>query len=82
MNVKYTLTLPGAKAPEYATAGAAAADLFAVTPVRLPLPEKAQNFESYPCALCGEPVAAPWIRFQEGQMRCLDCAVPYRRLDL
>ena len=51
-------------------------------PERLPQPEKAQNFESYPCALCGEPVAAPWIRFQEGQMRCLDCAAPYRRLDL
>lgn len=59
-----------------------AADLFAVTPVRLPLPEKAQNFESYPCAVCGELVAAPWIRLQDGQMRCLDCAVPYRRLDL
>ena len=59
-----------------------AADLFAVTPVRLPLPEKAQNFESYPCAICGELVAAPWIRFQDGQMRCLDCAAPYRRLDL
>ena len=38
MEVRYTLTLPGAKAPAYATAGAAAADLFAVldTPLTLP----------------------------------------------
>ena len=38
MNVKYTLTLPGAKAPEYATAGAAAADLFAVLDAPLTVP--------------------------------------------
>lgn len=38
MELKYTLTLPGAKAPAYATAGAAAADLFAVLDSPLTIP--------------------------------------------
>ena len=38
MELKYTLTLPGAKAPSYATAGAAAADLFAVLDSPLTIP--------------------------------------------
>lgn len=54
-------------------------DMFDVKEPRIALPEKAAIFDSYPCACCGENTAANWIRIQNGEMLCIDCAQEYDR---
>ena len=48
-------------------------DLFTVGETRIPLPEKARLFDSYPCDCCGEITGANWIRLSGGKKLCLDC---------
>ena len=54
-------------------------DLFDVKPATLPLPERAQLFESYVCECCGETVGSNWIRLRNGKKLCLDCCPSYDR---
>ena len=54
-------------------------DLFDVKETRIPLPEKAQIFDSYDCECCGERTGANWIRLQNGKKLCVDCAQAYDR---
>lgn len=57
----------------------APSDLFDVKETKIPLPEKAQIFDSYVCESCGESAGARWIRIQNGKKLCLDCASHYDR---
>ncbi len=48
-------------------------DMFDVKEATLPLPEKAQLFDSFVCHSCGESTGARWIRYAEGKPLCIDC---------
>ena len=48
-------------------------EIFTVKETTLPLPEKAQLFESYACDCCGERTGAKWIRAAGDKKLCLDC---------
>ncbi len=48
-------------------------EMFEVKQTVLPCPEKANLYESFRCAKCGETVGSPWIRFTDGVPVCLDC---------
>ena len=48
-------------------------DIFEVKKAALPLPEKAQLFDSYVCDCCGELTGAKWMRTVDGRKLCLDC---------
>ncbi len=48
--------------------------LFAVMPVRLPLPEKARLYGSFLCDACGEKTGAKWLCTRDGKKLCPDCA--------
>ena len=50
------------------------AEMFEVKETTLPLPEKAQLFESYTCDCCGETTGAKWIRKIGDKNLCLDCS--------
>ena len=54
-------------------------DLFAVTPVKAPVPEKARIFKTLTCEICGEGVAEHMARLQDGKVVCPDCFRPYDR---
>lgn len=47
--------------------------MFEVKETTLPLPEKAQLFESHICACCGESTGSKWLREKDGNLYCLDC---------
>lgn len=49
-------------------------DMFLVKPATLPLPEKAQLFESFVCDSCGETTGSKWLVSVGGQKLCKDCA--------
>lgn len=48
-------------------------EMFEVKPATLPLPEKAQLFDSYICDCCGEVTGSKWISTVGDKMLCLDC---------
>ena len=48
-------------------------EMFEVKEATLPLPEKAQLFESFTCDCCGENTGAKWLRTLGDQKLCLDC---------
>lgn len=54
-------------------------ELFTVTPVKAPMPEKARIFKTLACEVCGEGVAEHMARLQDGKIVCLDCFRPYDR---
>ena len=51
----------------------APAEMFEVKETTVPLPEKAQLFESLICDGCGEKTGAKWIRTVGDKNLCLDC---------
>lgn len=57
-------------------------ELFSIKEVTVPLPPEAKLFGSHACAHCGECTAEAFLRIQDGQFLCLDCAEDYRRLNL
>lgn len=48
-------------------------EMFDVKETTIPLPEKAQLFESYVCDCCGEKTGAKWIRQRGDKKLCIDC---------
>ena len=54
-------------------------DMFDVKETKLPLPQRAQVFESYVCEGCGEVTGAKWIRMENGKKLCVDCCQHYDR---
>jgi len=60
----------------------APADLFDVKEAKITLPEQARIFKSRICTCCGEKTGENWIRLQEGQPLCLDCATAYDRFNV
>ena len=48
-------------------------EMFLVKEATLPLPEKAQLFDSFVCACCGETTGSKWLRKIDGKSYCLDC---------
>ena len=48
-------------------------EMFLVKEATLPLPEKAQLFDSFVCACCGETTGSKWLRQIDGKSYCLDC---------
>ena len=48
-------------------------EMFEVKETTLPIPEKAQLFESFICDCCGEKTGAKWIQTVGDQKLCLDC---------
>ena len=54
-------------------------EMFDVQETRIPLPEEAKLFDSYPCECCGEKTGANWIRIRNGKKVCLDCYEAYDR---
>ncbi|MBQ2752022.1 MAG: formylmethanofuran dehydrogenase [Oscillospiraceae bacterium] len=56
--------------------------MFDVKQATIPLPERAQLFDSYACECCGETVGANWIRIQGGKKLCLDCINKYDRFNV
>ncbi len=48
-------------------------ELFDVTETRLPMPEKAERFDSHICAECGEMAGEKWMRNEGGKWICGDC---------
>lgn len=48
-------------------------EMFEVKETTLPIPEKAQLFESYTCDCCGEKTGAKWIQIVGDKKLCLDC---------
>lgn len=57
-------------------------DMFDVKQTVIALPEKAQLFDSYPCACCGEVTGANWLRLSQGKLLCLDCSNRYDRFNV
>lgn len=55
------------------------AEMFDVKETVIPLPEKAQLFQSYTCDVCGETTGAPWIRLVGDRKLCLDHCGTYDR---
>ena len=54
-------------------------EMFDVKETNLPLPQRAQIFESYVCEGCGEVTGAKWIRMENGKKLCVDCCQHYDR---
>ena len=54
-------------------------EMFDVKETKLPLPQRAQIFESYVCEGCGEVTGAKWIRMENGKKLCVDCCQHYDR---
>lgn len=54
-------------------------EMFDVKEAKLPLPKRAQLFESYVCEVCGEVAGAKWIRMENGKKLCVDCCQHYDR---
>lgn len=54
-------------------------ELFTTTAPKLPLPEKARIFPTLTCAVCGESMAEPMARIQDGKVVCLHCLRPCDR---
>ena len=54
-------------------------NMFDVKETKLPLPQRAQVFESYVCEGCGEVTGAKWIRMENGKKLCVDCCQHYDR---
>ncbi len=49
-------------------------DLFDVTPVHFPFPEKAELYDSHRCSSCGEETAEPFMLKKDGKKICMHCA--------
>ncbi|HPR24127.1 MAG TPA: FmdE family protein [Bacillota bacterium] len=49
-------------------------DLFDVTPVHFPFPQKAELYDSHRCSLCGEETAEPFLLKKDGRNICMHCA--------
>ncbi|NLJ94917.1 MAG: formylmethanofuran dehydrogenase [Clostridiaceae bacterium] len=60
----------------------AAEEMFSQTPTKIALPTKARLFNSQACEECGEMTAERWLRVQAGKKVCLDCFIPYTRLQI
>lgn len=58
------------------------AKMFDVKQATIPLPERAQLFDSYICECCGETAGANWIRIQGGKKLCLACINKYDRFNV
>ena len=56
------------------------AQLFAMMPPQIELPQSASIYESIPCQACGENAAEPFMRMQQGKAYCLDCYVQPKSL--
>ena len=54
-------------------------DVFLVSVPTYVVPEQPRLFESIVCGLCGEGVAEPFIRKEDGKNVCLDCQRDYPR---
>ncbi|NYT08236.1 MAG: formylmethanofuran dehydrogenase [Methanomicrobiales archaeon] len=54
-------------------------EMFAVTRVKVEIPERARIFRSIRCADCGETVAESRARVQEGKIVCIPCFEHYDR---
>ncbi|MBQ9932108.1 MAG: formylmethanofuran dehydrogenase [Firmicutes bacterium] len=48
-------------------------EMFDVKEPRLPMPGKAEVFESFICDGCGEQTGGKWIRVRDGRNLCPDC---------
>ena len=48
-------------------------EMFHVKETTLPIPEKAQIFESFICDCCGEKTGAKWMQTVGDKKLCLDC---------
>ena len=48
-------------------------EMFAVKQTTIPIPEKAQLFESFLCDCCGEKTGAKWMQTVGNKKLCLDC---------
>ena len=48
-------------------------DMFEVKETVLPLPEKAQLFDSFRCDCCGETAGTKWMHLHGDKKLCLDC---------
>ena len=55
-------------------------EIFIFSQPSYPLPEKAKNFQTVICELCGEGAPEHKIRLQGGRKVCLDCFHPYDRI--
>ncbi len=49
------------------------AEMFEEKETTIPLPEKAQLFDSFVCDCCGESTGEPWLRQVGERKMCLDC---------
>ena len=49
-------------------------EMFAVKAATVPLPEKAQLFDSFVCDCCGETTGSKWLTEAGGQKLCIDCS--------
>ncbi|WP_350342685.1 FmdE family protein [Proteinivorax tanatarense] len=56
-------------------------DLFDITEVKEPLPQKAKLFSTVICENCGEGAAEHRIRLVEGSKTCLHCYDEYSRIN-
>ncbi len=54
-------------------------ELFTLSQPQFSMPERARLFKSVICSACGEAVAEPFVRLQQGEMACLDCFSEYDR---
>ena len=57
-------------------------EMFDVKETTIPLPAEARNFDSRPCACCGEITGENWMRVMDGKMVCLDCFEAYDRFSV
>ena len=53
--------------------------MFSASAPSYEVPERPRIFTSIPCELCGEAVAEPMLRFENGKKVCLDCHHHYSR---
>ena len=54
-------------------------EIYAITPVKYDLPEKARLFRTLTCEICGEGMAEHMARLQDGKTVCLHCFREYDR---
>lgn len=56
-----------------------AENVFKITEVNTPMPEKARMFTSIECEKCAEKTSENMIRLEDGKKLCLDCISNYSR---
>lgn len=57
-------------------------EIFTVTDVKLPLPEKARMMDSRRCDACGERTAEEHLHLSGGRLLCRDCYQEYDRFNV